>query len=157
MKYPIIFTMLFILLAAECFAETHYYVQCSATCYGADLSEGNCTGTFDFSFSIPEPRCYLDVGLPAGVYRMSGVDFWDITEASSDSIMYHTGALSCDASLIHIFRTLEGHYAKVRWRIVDDSCSVIEWVYQDDGTTNLNHVLSTSEVSWGNIKMLHRE
>ncbi len=115
--------------------------------------------------------------LPVTIVRGQGARVWDengreylhlsvvylirqkkVKTASADSIDYHyAGYAHTIEQNIHVFRTVEGNYAKVRidlFGYFGGEDYNIEWVYQTDGSTNLDHLVGVEESTWGAIKQV---
>ncbi len=94
----------------------------------------------------------------AGYYTLSSLAFHEVKTASADSIDYHyAGYAHTIEQNIHVFRTVEGNYAKVRidlFGYFGGEDYNIEWVYQTDGSTNLDHLVGVEESTWGAIKQV---
>jgi len=92
--------------------------------------------------------------LGAGVqYAPNGVPF-DSLLVAPDS--FYTDVVLAWSFHSYFIRTQEGHYARVELQGLGDYPLQFRFVYQDDGTTNLDITVGTEPTTWGRLKALYR-
>ena len=123
-----------------------------------DISLGGPGVESDFYLStIDVPHIYSTNG--ARMLSLLDTPFLSVSYAPGDSTAYDdAGLFTLYDTATYIVQTTEGNFAKVHitfYGQLDDQNNNIEWVYQNDGTYMIDHLLSTDESSWGVIKQLY--
>jgi hypothetical protein len=91
--------------------------------------------------------------LGAGVqYAQPGAPF-DSLLVAPDS--FYTDVVLARSFHSYFIRTQEGHYARVELQGLGDYPLQFRFVYQDDGTTNLDTTVATRTTTWGRVKALY--
>ena len=93
----------------------------------------------------------------AGMLHLRNTEFHSVVTAPEDTTQYVMCICYLNNNATYVVRTTEGNYAKLHigyFEPIDDQNNNIEWVYQTDGTTNLDYLTGVEESTWGAIKQI---
>ncbi len=93
---------------------------------------------------------------PAAILFIGNADstYENLTSAPTDPDLYLTEEAVFEDD-VHVVRTREGHYAKIRILPIG-STLMFEYTYQDDGSPSFVPNVAVRSTTWGKIKALYR-
>lgn len=93
---------------------------------------------------------------PAAILFIDNADgtYENLTSAPTDPDLYLTEEAVFEDD-VHVVRTREGHYAKIRILPIG-STLMFEYTYQDDGSPSFVPSTAVRLTTWGKIKALYR-
>lgn len=126
---------------------------------GYDFSESTTVHQDDsdiFMAIVVDPPLGLVVGAyryPAEIAYLPDSTFEDLRYAPEDTTVYNFYQHAY-LGKTYVVRTMEMHYAKFRFLQLPYAVTIIEYVYQPDGSRKLFDRIAVESYTWGGIKKL---